>query len=208
MLIVNTPAADRTLLTIDELREATGVADASKDDALMRLGDRVATSITGACKIARAGATPPTLRQETLTETFRSHRFRHDGGRDDRDLLLARRPIVSVASVTIDGTVLDPPSYEIDASAGILRRLGCGWYGCVITAVYDAGWNEVPGNLALAAMKLATALWSESTRDPNLRRVQVEGISLREYWVPPTSDPLLSTEIVDLLVPFTETPLG
>jgi hypothetical protein len=77
------------------------------------------------------------------------------------------------------------------------------WCASKVVIVYVAGWAAVPPDLKAAAKKLVTALWSESTRDPNLKRERSEFGEL-EYWVPPTTDPLLSAEIQDLLRPYRE----
>lgn len=208
LLTVTTAAADRSLLTIEELRAAVGVTDGSKDAALTSLGLRVSASITAACKVWPAGATPPTLREEVLTETYR-HRDRH------AQLRLSRRPIVSITSITEDDTALTPDEYEVDPTTGIISRLDADWplqwlpwRACLITVVYTAGWATVPDDLKLAAVKLATTFWTEAGRDPNLRRVEVPGVLLREYWVPPTTDPAFPQEVIDLLSPYMNIWLG
>jgi hypothetical protein len=68
--------------------------------------------------------------------------------------------------------------------------------------VYIAGFDEAPDDLKLAASKLAAALYSETARDPNLKRVDIPDVEEREYWVGPSDDPLLSAEISDLLAPY------
>lgn len=195
-LTVTSAADDRSLLTLDALRAATGVATGRADE-LRALGAAVAQTITRFCGIRAGGATPPTLRAETLTETFRL---------DDapQRLVLARRPILSVTSVTEAGEALTlDTDYEIESAPGMLLRL-CGdapscWRCGKIVVVYSAGWSTVPEDLALAASKLASLLWQEAGRDPNLKRVRIEGVSEREYWVPPSSDPLIPQEIAELL---------
>jgi hypothetical protein len=200
ILAVTTPAPDLSLLTIEELRKATGVGDNSEDADLEALGRRVAAAIARECKVSAAGVTPPTLRQETLTEIFRpTDAF--------DELLLARRPIVSVVSIVEDLATLQAADYEIVADAGYIRRL-CDdrvtlWSAEKITVVYAAGWDVVPDDLSLAAAKLAAVFWTEGRKiDPSLKRVKIEGISEREYWVPPTSDPAIPREVCDLLRDF------
>jgi hypothetical protein len=194
LLEILTAAQDKSLLTIEEWRAAVGVSDNSRDEDVQRLADAVDIAILNECRIEGVGATPPTLRLETVKEIFRI------GGK--RVMLpLARRPIVAVESVMVGTTALTAADYEVDQT--ILFRL-CGdfrsvWECAKVTVVYQAGWDVVPGDLKLAARKLAQMAWSEDGRDPNLKRVRVEGISEREYWVPPSSDPLFPTDVVDLL---------
>lgn len=205
MLAITTAASDTTLLTLAEIQSAVGVTDASHNTALAELNLRVASSIAQACGIIAGGVFPPTFRLETITETFRDEV-------GARYLRMSRRPIVSVASIVLDGTTLDDTGYEIDARQGRIYRLSDDassyWSGTKATVVYDAGWATVPSDLKLAASKLARMLWSEdgpnARSDPNLKRQRVEGVGEREYWVAPASDPLMSGEIRELLAPYRE----
>jgi hypothetical protein len=126
--------------------------------------------------------------------------------RHQQDLVLARRPLTSITSVTENGTVLDATGYEIRKGSGLLTRLSGDRFSCFpcgkITVVYAAGYATAPDDLKLAASKLAAALYSETARDPNLKRVDVVDVEEREYWVGPKDDPLLSEEISDLLAPY------
>ena len=200
MITITVPAADRNLLTIAELRAAAGVTGTAQDTSLETLGLEVADSISQACNIAIAGASLPTLRSETIQQMERDVS-------ELSGISLARRPVVSISSVVVDGTTLSNSEYECDLSSGVLCRLVDDnrvlWCASKVVIVYVAGWATVPPDLKAAAKKLVTALWSESTRDPNLKRERSEFGEL-EYWVPPTSDPLLSAEIQDLLRPYRE----
>lgn len=199
MLTVTTPASDRSLLSLAELRAATGVTGPGQDAELRTLGQRVAAAITRFCRVPAAGAVPPTLRAETLSETFRLTR-------PEEAIILARRPVIAVSSVTVSGEALGPAAYELEAAAGLLYRL-CGdartcWPCGKIVAAYEAGWAKVPDDMKLAASKLATALWHEAGRDPNLRSESIPGVLDRQFWVSPASDPLVSQEVQDLLAPY------
>src|SRR6185312_7968968 len=97
---VTTPASELSLLTVEELRAAVGVTDASQDDALTALGARLSASIAKQCGVASDGVNPATLLSETCTEVFRPTRFQ-------QDLVLSRRPVTSITSVTENGTALD-----------------------------------------------------------------------------------------------------
>lgn len=196
---VTVPADDLSLLTIEELRTAVGVTGAAEDAALKTLGSRLSASIAKQCCIASDGINPATLMLETCTETFRAIR-------SPRELILARRPVTEITSVSENGALVDPADYEIRRGAGILTRLSGDRFSCFpsgkITVVYKAGFEDVPEDLKLAACKLAIALYSETARDPNLKRVNIPDVLEREYWVGPADDPLLSAEIQDLLAPY------
>lgn len=194
---VTTPASDLSLLTIAELRAAAGVTDGSQDAELTVLGLRVSASIARQCNVLEDGVNPPTLLRETCTEIFR---WTGCG-----PLRLSRRPVTSVTSVTVDGSLIDAADYEISGGSNLYRLSGdelSEWASGKITVVYDAGYDPAPDDLKLAASKLVTSVNSETARDPSLKRVHTYDVEEIEYWVAPTNDPLLSAEISDLLAPY------
>jgi hypothetical protein len=201
VLSVTSAAPDRSLLTLAELKAATGVSGSSRDAELRALSGAVEQSIARACKVVTDGTTPPTLRSETVQETFRLYH------RTDV-LILGRFPVVSVSSIIEAGTALTALDYEALKGAGMIRRLSgdstLHWAHGKIVVTYTAGQATVGSDLKLAASKLAAALWKEGqpNRDPNLKRIRVEGISEREFWVPPTGDPLVPSDVLDLLGPY------
>lgn len=196
LLTITTAATDLALLTEAELRQATKVESGRTAD-LTALGRRVASVLTSRCNVRAVGAATPTLRLETISETFRLDC-------PQEQLILARRPAVEVVSVVEDSVTLTADvDFETDASAGTLRRL-CSdypawWSASKIVAVYRAGWETVPDNLRQAALKMAGLLWFEDGRDANLRSIDIPGVESREYWVGPKDDPLIPSEIEDLL---------
>src|SRR3954471_20044209 len=109
MLTIASPNTDRSLLTLEEIRVAAGLAptDNSKDATLVPLGAYVSASITSACKVAKSGVIPPTLRLETVTETFLFKSLQ-------RSLVLARRAVTAITSVTENNSVLSTDDYTID----------------------------------------------------------------------------------------------
>lgn len=196
---VMTPAADTSLLTTEELRAAAGVSDATQDQVLAALGKQVALAIARQCCIADDGVNPPTLMQETCTETFRLHGV-------NSTLRLSRRPVASITSVTENGSTLDAGDYEVSKGSGLLSRLSGDCQVCwpcgKITVVYMAGYATAPDDLKLAASKLVAALYTEAGEDQNLKRLVIPGVEERDYWVGPVTDPLISTEIADLIAPY------
>lgn len=196
MLTVITPAPDLTLLTVAELREATGVTGNDHDTVLVTLGRRVAASITDACRVAADGATPATLRQEIVSDTFRQSRF-------IENLILSRRPIVSIASVVENDVILDAADYLIQSRAGLIQRLcndrvSC-WPCGKIVVTYTAGWATVPETLKEAASRYIKSLWSINDRDPLLKREVIPGTGEFEYWVEPTKDAAVPADVMDML---------
>lgn len=186
MLIVTTPATDPLLMTDEQMRLAAGLAadDASQDAALALLNARISAEVYDYAGIAIGdNGKEPTLRQETLTETFRCP--------SSGPLILSRRHNVEIVSVTVDGEALDPAGYEVEAESGRLNRvigqhLSC-WRWSLITVVYKAGFATVPPALVGAATDLIRFRRSEIERDPLVRsqRVKVDGVDevQTDYWV-------------------------
>lgn len=194
MLTIAAPNTDRSLLTLPELRSAVGVSDTSRDTELSALGGYIAAAITRACKVATAGATPPTLRLETVTETFRPTI-------GQAALFLARKPVVSITSASEDGSSLTSDEYENDGH-GLYRLTSderLDWVAGQHVIEYSAGWATVPDDLKFAAIRFVQAEWQQGSRDPLLKRIHIEGVSEREYWVDPTKDSVVPAEVMDIL---------
>lgn len=206
-IAINSPNTDRSLLTIEEARVAIGLdsADTSKDATLTPLNAYVAAMITSACKVAKSGIIPPTLRLETVVETFLFTSLQ-------KSLVLARSPLVDVVSVTQTESLLDTTDYAIDYAAGILYRTQFGfvttpngpygWWPYGNTVVeYSAGYATVPDDLKYAATKFIRAEYVTGTRDPNLRSLTIEGVSSRTWWVPDkqTNAGIVPGEVMDIL---------
>jgi hypothetical protein len=182
-LTVTTPAADLLLLTIEEMRTAAGVTGTGSDAALQATEARVAAAIMAECHVAVGRGAPPTLKQETLTETF--------FGVNAVVLVLARRHEVEIVSVTVDGVARDVEAVLAEPEAGLLHLLDGNvptiWRGGRIVVVYKAGFAEVPPELKMAAGDFLRLAWAEKTRDPALKREVIDMPDVerreREYWV-------------------------
>ncbi len=201
ILTVQTPAVDRSLLSLSDLRTATRSTTASDAD-LMDLGDEVASAIARYCKVAQAGATPVTMREETLVEVFRDVSCA-------AEIVLARWPLVSVTSITEDSVALTASDYEPDAAPGFLYRLASDtrveWSTAKTTVVYVAGWATVPEDLKLAAKKLASFYWSQQVRDPLIRGITIPDVIEKQFWVgDSTKGRGIPEDVANLLRPFSD----
>lgn len=180
---VTTPATDLTLATIEQLRVAAGLSsdNGSQDESLTALGNRLAADVATACKIASDGVNPPTLRSETVKDTFRlkSH---------TASLILSRRFVSSITSIVENGvTLTEGTDFEVDAEAGLVKRLSgdteiC-WYWGKIVVAYVAGFATVPAELSGIVADEARLRLSESTRDPAVKSETTDGIDSVDYWV-------------------------
>lgn len=182
---ISVPAPSRSLVSLDDVDAALGTqfsADLPYLDATIL---QVSDLISQECRVPRAGATPPTLRQETVVETFRLY---GPVVNPTSVLFLRRVPVVLIASVVVDGVSLTAGEYRVDESEGALFRLDddgydTPWTGRKIVVTYTAGWATVPEALKLATIRAVQEQVSASARDPLLRSEVVEGIGRLDYWV-------------------------
>lgn len=205
MFEVVTAATDLSLLSLAELRAATG-SDRSEDEATKALGKYISATLVAACRITTDGAMPATLRLESLRDTFRSGdgrtRHAHVGGRA-RSLELSRKPVIEITSVIENDAVLDPTEFEVQKSSGLLKRLyddrECGWPHGKIVVEYLAGWDVVPDNLKFAALRFAQLIAQQAGRDPLLKSENTPGVLAREWWVEPSREVGVPPEVMDML---------
>lgn len=105
MLTITTHPLNTTLATLQQARETVSVTTADQDTTLLRFLQGASDRISAACRRVFPRA--------VYTETLQ--------GSDHFSLVLARRPVVAVSSVSIDG-LIDTTYTLDDREAGILRR--------------------------------------------------------------------------------------
>lgn len=182
-LVVTEAADDLQLLTIEEMRALAGETGGAMDEPFTALGLRVASSIASECNITAGIGGRPTLRRETLTETFRGVR--------STSLYLARRHDVEITSITEDDAALDGSEYEVEPESGLVTRLSgdcqVRWCASKVVVVYEAGFDDIPHDLKQAAMDCFRAFLQETGRDPLVKseEIDIDGIERRkiDYWV-------------------------
>lgn len=80
-------------------------------------------------------------------------------GNGRRTILLPEMPVTAVASITVDGTLLDAAAWRVNRH-GVLTRLGGCWpLDADITAVYDHGYVQVPAAVKQVCVQLAGRAW-------------------------------------------------
>ncbi|RWF66848.1 hypothetical protein [Mesorhizobium sp.] len=182
-LTITTPANDLTLLTIEAMREAAGITGGGSDTSLRAMEARCAASIMSECGIAVGSGGAPTLRRETLTETF----YQACG----EQLILSRRHEISITSIVEDSVTLIDTDFIVDPESGLLNKL-CSdcpswWSARKVVVVYGAGFTTVPADLEEAAFDFFRSSWLEKSRDPLVKseRVKVENVdeTERQFWV-------------------------
>lgn len=189
-LFTVTTANNDPLLTTAEARAAVGITDGSRDADLNRLVARISAAIYRASKVRTDGVHAPTLLSESITETFRSTTFEACGL---KSLLLSRRRISEIETITEGTTELVDADFEYDAASGELFRLGSSdimpWPSGLITVEYIAGLVTVPDDLKLAAEFWLRAQWRDAYQepatllDPFVKVDEIPGVSRIERWV-------------------------
>lgn len=181
MFTVSVVAPDRNLLTLAEMKAALGITGSANDAALTALGLQISDMISAECRVPVDGVKPPTLRQETIIETFRRRAYA-------KTLILARRFVNSIASIVERGVALTASDYEVEKASGMVNRLNsvgdiiC-WAPATLVVTYSAGFETVPEALKLAAIRVLREQWSTNDRDPLIRSETVEDVSRIDYWV-------------------------
>lgn len=203
-LAIVTAAQSRNLTTRTRVKAELNITDRASDAVL----DAKIAEASSDIELALGFAVP----SEAVIETFRhDHHFRHgygygwrEDGHQSESLLLRRKAISIVTSVTLDDTVLDPSEYYLDADEGSLHRLDtsgypCNWWFCKAIAIaYTAGYvlpgnpgSNLPPAVEGATVELVQSFWFNRGRDPSLRTSESVGVSRREYWVGTVGDPEL-----------------
>jgi hypothetical protein len=193
-LSIETPNTDRSLLTLGERRAAAGANDGARDSELTALGNYVDAMITKACQIARAGAIPPTLRLESVRETFRLKSTQ-------TCLIVARFPVVEFGDVVENGVTLSDADFEIDGRCmyRLSNAVRICWPCGEIVISYSAGYEVVPPDLKYAAIKFMQGELSRGGRDPLLRSVSIPDVISKDYWVDPGKDTVVPADVMTLL---------
>lgn len=189
---ISSAASDRKLVTSAEVLAELGsdffASGVDVNSVILQISDMIAKM----CCVPAAAGNIPTLKSETLVETFRDNTSDREGYwpyplnlHHRKGLRLSRYPVTSVTSVVVDGTTLANTDYEIWGAEGILVRLYSdrmsSWTGAKIVVTYVAGYATVPDDLKHAAITLIAERYRVLSEDPALRREQFEGLGEFQY---------------------------
>lgn len=193
------PAKSELLTTLKRVKSELKISTGD-DDEILEAKIAEASSDIGLAMGYR-------LPSEDVVETFWHDeplhpRHAHWGNPAETTLFLSRTPVSTIASVTVDGVVLDPSLYRLDAGAGLLYRLSCdgrpcAWCFCSSVAIAYTGGFILPGNegrnldyaIEGAVVALVCDYWAARGRDPTLRAETIPGVIERQWWVGATGDP-------------------
>jgi hypothetical protein len=145
--------------------------------------------------------------RETVSETFWLNR------RSAPSLSLARTPVATIASVTVDGTALASTDYSVDAGSGLLVRLTADtpveWLANRVVVAYTGGWllpgqsgANLPADIERATIVTVAAWAAAQGRDPQLRSEAAEGIGSQSWLDPVAEHGALPWAAAQLLAPW------
>jgi hypothetical protein len=190
-----TPAVDRNLVTLDDLREQLRVrpGDVANDSWLTKVIARASLAAERYCNRIFA--------KQTYSDVF----LAGVTGATDEPLILSQAPVdPATVEVTLDGAVMTADGYQIEPLAAHLWRSGTYWSNTAGLSVnYDAGFDPVPADVQQAVLDLCTAENSGRGRDPMLRATESPGLGRQEFWVGGVpGGSLLPQDIASLLNPY------
>lgn len=193
ILTVIDPASSYDLIDIETVKDELGITGTASDAKLQRWITATSVRFANICGVV--------FPEENVSEVFRllgggygvhgSYGYLGHGGSGQPyglPIKLRRRPVTFVTSVAEDTNPLTPDAYETNLPGGLIYRVignaRGNWCGNGITIVYSAGYYPIPPDAQDAVMTILRHKWAASSRDPLLRRFQIENVGSEDYWVP------------------------
>lgn len=195
------PAADRNLVTLDDLREQLRVrpGDTANDAWYTKIIARSSRAAEKFCGRIFAA--------QSYVDTFQTGA----SGNPDEPLILAQAPVdPSSLAVTLDGTVMAGAGYSLDPGVGHVWRSGSAWMNTAgLSVAYTGGFDTIPPDVQQAVLDLCTMENAGRGRDPMLRATESPGLGRQEYWVGGIpGDSLIPRDIAALLNPYCRSLVG
>lgn len=202
LLTVITAAATNDLTTLATVKQEFGITGTSEDVKLARWITTASAKIATECNRV--------FGKEQVSEQFRVWCWKNV-------IVLKRRPVTSIVSITENDIVLTTTDYELDLDLGLLYRLRggqrCHWVWGKLVVVYFGGYvllDGLPYDLEQACIKLVGHYRLTADRDPFIKgeNVDIPGVRSKniEWWVGSlaagTDTRALPPEVLDLLEKF------
>lgn len=201
IVTVVTPASSYDLTTLGVVKDMLGITVTDSDTFLTRQITQASAAIASFCNRIFAS--------ETVRDTvfpWREGYPRVLRGGEDGPLQLGRWPIVSVTSLTENGTALTSGTdYLIDAAKGQILRVDTNgapraWTTLPLVITYVAGYATIPADIADAAIRMVKGQFYGRGRDPAERSVSVAGVGDVAYWLGGGPNMgVMTPDVVDLL---------
>lgn len=206
ILTVTAAALTYDLTTLAVVKDELSISDGASDATLLRYLSWASAALAQECNRV--------FPVETLKEEIWPTRNLAPLRSGFEVLQLSRWPLVSVASITENGTALvDGTDFRsIPALGQVIRLDGSGnirsWCGTPIVSIFNAGYSPIPGDLADAATRMVRNRYRAKGRDSALVSEDIPGVRNSRWWiatgneagnVPPDIADLLSSYRVPVL---------
>jgi hypothetical protein len=202
MITVTTPAATTALTTLANVKLSLCIENTYADAWLTKQIDVISLVACEVLGVEMAEDGSRHFGVETVSET-QDRRTRQpwlppfgvNAPRREADtfIVLGRRPIIAIQSITENGCTLDPCQYEISATDGKIKRiesnLAAAWPCALLVINYTAGWllpgdtnTNMPVPIEDAVIEGIQARYFSRGRDPNVRSQNLPGILETSYF--------------------------
>jgi hypothetical protein len=174
---VATPALDRKLISLDDLREQLRLkpGDTANDSWLTKVIERTSRQAERYCNRIFV--------QQGYIDTFAGGVSIDTGA----PLRLSQAPVdITTFVIAVDEAGLEGGSYSLDAFAGLVYRAGDAtqWTSTAsLVAQYTGGFDTIPDDVQQAVLELCVMENSGRGRDPMLRAKESPGLGREEFWV-------------------------
>lgn len=214
-VVVVTPATNRALASLSDIKAELEITDTSKDTILSTMIIEESKAAEVFCKRVFATETVRETIRQPAGWYFPAHRQLH--GQLPSQIVLTRWPVVSIASITEDGTAIAPTDYEADNESGSLLRLSAStypisWTARAIVVQYTAGYAlpadsapNLPEDIQRAVKEMVKLRFFARGRDPLVRVHSEPGLGSSDYWVGPLrgqADYGMPSQIAAMLEPY------
>lgn len=165
LLEISAPASECVLVSLADVKTRLGIADTDSDAYLNAQISYISTLIANYCE-----------RVFCVNDYTQTWQRPMDTGLvwGSKGLSLYHYPVNSVASVTVNGTLLDPSAYTLNTRDWTLVSEAF-LTGYDIEVVYNAGFDPIPADVAMAAEDLVVSRYTNRTNDPT-RIVRSESV--------------------------------
>lgn len=202
MITVSTVATKVALTTVAAVKTQLKMSGNADNDWIGTQIDSATSQIANYLGVEMAEDGTRNLARESLIETIdRRARYGYNPPfgvsvplrEADSIIVLGRRPVVSIASITENGTVLDPADYQLSATSGKVKRLSSSlvssWPNTIIVVTYDAGWlmpgvnrRNLPAEIEDAAISLVEIAWFSRGQNPLVKSETIPGVRQVDYF--------------------------
>lgn len=177
-ITITTAAESYKLITVAQFKANIGLTTSTDDTEIGLMIDRVSAQIVAYCN--------QNFAKQTYTETL--------SGSGGKNLLLTNTPIVSITSITYDGTLVEASEYVLqEPGIGIVWNNNC-WnytrgeyqYSVVYLAGYilpsfTTGTPNLPLDIQAACLEMVKTMYYGRTRDSSISKEAVPDVYSVEY---------------------------